>query len=954
MPKLKLKTKIVLSTVALSVFCLSAFLAVISFYVRGMILEQAREGFVQKNELMARDVDDWVTRFKHLLASKYLMASHLPDASLQYMAVGLYEAYGEIAISFFAFSESGTAISSVKGELPEEWELYTRPWYAIAVENPGQIMVQRPFWSIVEQTWATSTSRTVTYADGREGVVSFTIKLADVFDMMGDFEIEGGGYVFLVDPDAVIISYPGIELSPDRPLVNLSELYIYDGIMPDMLTGGARFVPFVTAGGEPAYVLSQTLDSSGWLMVSVVHASNINATVNRLTAVIMAVATASLLLLSGLVLAYVSSLMRGAFDRAVSDFRRSFSMLAQGKGFAPAASRDDSFGLDKVSREFDANLQIMQNVMEDLSRFSKELGENSDINYRISLDKYNAAFKVLMGSVNGFADKFVAILGQLVKEREQAEISDANNQAKSRFLATMSHEIRTPMNAIIGITEIQLQKPGLSPDIKDALGKIHVSGEMLLAIINDILDLSKIESGKMELVPAKCEVASMLNDVAILNAMGIGEKPIEFEVEADPAMPAHVYGDELRLKQVLGNVLSNAFKYTSKGKVRLSAGASEMPGIGGGPRRSLVQITISDTGQGMTPQQVEALFSPYSRFNLDENLYIEGTGLGMSITSQLVELMGGSISVESEPGRGTAVTISIPLERAGDEPMGRETAEALSKSRAALQTQSHAALSREPMPYGRVLVVDDVGMNIYVARGLMSPYALHVEEAASGFEAIEKIRAGSEYDIIFMDHMMPQMDGMETARRIREMGYAKPIVALTANAIAGQASLFMENGFDDFISKPIDTRMLNQALNRFVRDARRPAGDGAEAAVQDAGADEGGGFADYMAMSGMADELNMEFARSQKDFARDFRRALDGQDMKQARFLAHTVKGVAQIIGQEELAALAKEAEAAATAGQVAPDLAEALMAGADRVVGEIEERYAMGQDAVAGTARRV
>ena len=930
MKALRLSTKIILSIVTLSAICVAVLLGIINFHVRGMILSQAQEGFHQNNTLMARDVDDWVNRFKYLLTSKYLMAVYLPVDSLGYMAAGLYESYDEIAISFFSFTDTGTAISSVEGELPEEWDLYARPWYTAAIENPGEIVVQSPFWSIVEQTWSTSVSRTVTYADGRAGVVSFTIRLEDVFEMMSEFVIQDGGYVFLVDRFGVLISHPGVVQDPEKPLVNMADLNIYDEALAEILTGEAYFVPFITLDGIPAYILSRELDSAGWIMVSVIYASNIYATVNSLTAVIMTTASVSMILLSALVLAYVSYLIRKSIGKSVLEFRQSSAALAAGQGLKISQNRDGSFGLDEISKEFDRNLILMNNVMEDLSKFSHELGNNSNINYRMETEKYSEAFKEVIGSVNGFADKFVDVLDQLMHERELVEISNANSQAKSTFLATMSHEIRTPMNAILGLTEIELQKPELDSDIKESLEKIYVSGEMLVAIINDILDLSKIESGKMEIVSEKCEIASIVGDVAMLNLLRIEDKPISFAIDVGETVPAYIFCDELRLKQILNNVLSNSFKYTQKGSVTLQVDAQP---IKGSEELSLLHITVGDTGQGMTPEQVENLFNAYSRFNLEENLFTEGTGLGMSITANLIELMSGSISVNSRPGEGTTINISIPLKIAGSELVGKETTESLSKFQLKGAQARRAKLTREPMPYGRILVVDDVDMNIYVAKGLLAPYLLQVDTASSGFEAIDKVAAGQEYDIIFMDHMMPHMDGIKTTERLREMGYSKPIIALTANALVGQSNMFMQNGFNDFISKPIDIRELNRLVNRYVRDAH--SSNTASEEITDCES-----YAEFLESSGLSNEIKKEFANCQKDFARDFRQALDSGNIEQARFLAHTIKGLAYIIGENTLGDLAEKAEKLLIAGGLPLETTEPLIAEVERVIAAIEKQF--------------
>jgi len=403
-----------------------------------------------------------------------------------------------------------------------------------------------------------------------------------------------------------------------------------------------------------------------------------------------------------------------------------------------------------------------------------------------------------------------------LRDSKLRKMAEEANKAKSTFLSTMSHEIRTPMNAILGITEIQLMNAGLDPELKKAFDTIYTSGDLLLSIINDILDLSKIEAGKLDLIVNKFEIASFVSDTAQLNMMRIGSKQIEFDLYIDEHMPTHMLGDELRIKQILNNLLSNAFKYTKKGKVTLSASYK----VGETNSDELILIlAIRDTGEGMTEEQISKLFDEYSRFNEEANRSTEGTGLGMSITHNLIKLMNGEIFVESEPGKGSTFTVHLPLGNAGAGELGREAAENLRQFRSASRAQMRRVqITREPMPYGSVLVVDDVETNIYVAKGLLVPYELKIDSVSSGHAAIKKIKNGNIYDIIFMDHMMPEMDGMEATKCLRDMGYGKPIVALTANAIAGQAEVFLGNGFDDFISKPIDVRQLNLVLNKLVRD----------------------------------------------------------------------------------------------------------------------------------------
>ncbi|MCL2126275.1 MAG: ATP-binding protein [Oscillospiraceae bacterium] len=443
---------------------------------------------------------------------------------------------------------------------------------------------------------------------------------------------------------------------------------------------------------------------------------------------------------------------------------------------------------------------------------------------------------IAVGVVSFFLSVIAAIVAsgfikkpfkEIASLKEEAE---ANSKAKSDFLANMSHEIRTPMNAILGLTEIRMYDDALDPEIKETFSQIYNSGDLLLSIINDILDLSKIEAGKLELLTAQYEVASMINDIATLNVMRVGSKQIVFELDIDEKMPASLFGDELRIKQILNNVLSNAFKYTEKGMVKLSV-VFETDDTQAND--DMLVLRVSDTGIGMTDEQVVKIFDQYSRFNVDANRSIMGTGLGMNITLNLVNMMSGTISVKSELNMGTIITIRLPQKKAGTATLGRELAESLQKFRTSgLKQVKRAQTVFEPMPYGSVLIVDDVESNLYVAKGLMAPYELNIETVMSGEAAISRVREGRIYDIIFMDHMMPIMDGIEAVKIIREIGYTAPIVALTANAVIGQADIFMSNGFNDFISKPVDVRLLNEVLKKFVRDKHLQGGEPAVEAAE--------------------------------------------------------------------------------------------------------------------------
>jgi PAS domain S-box-containing protein len=404
-------------------------------------------------------------------------------------------------------------------------------------------------------------------------------------------------------------------------------------------------------------------------------------------------------------------------------------------------------------------------------------------------------------------------------EIRRTEIAEASNKAKSKFFAMISHEIRTPMNAILGITEMKMQKETLEPDIEEAFYMINNSGSILLNLINEVLDLSKIEAGKFDLAPAEYEVAGFINDTVQLNIMRFKSKPIEFKLLVDENIPSVLFGDSARIRQILSNLLSNAFKYTAEGVVELSIYVESESK----DSEATIVFRVSDTGQGMTTEQINALFDEYSRFNPQANREIEGTGLGMNITQHLIQIMKGEISVESEPGKGSIFTVRLPQGNTGSEPIGSELAKNLQQFRwSNVSRMKKAKIVYKPMPHASILIVDDIESNLYIAKGLMEPYQLSIDTATSGPEVIDKIKNGKVYDIIFMDHMMPEMDGIEATKIIRDMKYSHPIVVLTANALVGQKEMFLENGFNDYLSKPIDTHRLDMLLNKLIGDKQPP------------------------------------------------------------------------------------------------------------------------------------
>jgi signal transduction histidine kinase/CheY-like chemotaxis protein len=429
-------------------------------------------------------------------------------------------------------------------------------------------------------------------------------------------------------------------------------------------------------------------------------------------------------------------------------------------------------------------------------------------------------------------DSAKAMMGEM--KRQEELLVQANREAlvstkaKSVFLANMSHEMRTPLNAIIGLSELTLSSGELRGSSAENVEKVYGSGMTLLGIVNDILDLSKIESGKFEIIPAEYDTPSLINDTVVLNIMRIGDKPIQFHLHVEGTLPSHLIGDALRIKQIFNNLLSNAFKYTREGNVDWTISCERgKPGESFPFERESLWLvsSVKDSGIGIRKEDLNRLFSDYNQLDTKSNREIEGTGLGLSITKKMVEMMGGSITVESEYGKGSVFTVRLRQQFVSNVTIGDDVARNLMTLHYAdSKCIKNNKLIRIQIPYARVLVVDDVVTNLDVAKGLMKPYGMTVDCVTSGREAIELIRSEKpHYDAIFMDHMMPGMDGIEAVRIIREeigTDYAQniPIIALTANAIVGNEEMFLAHGFQAFLSKPIDIMAMDVVIRYWVRN----------------------------------------------------------------------------------------------------------------------------------------
>ncbi len=523
--------------------------------------------------------------------------------------------------------------------------------------------------------------------------------------------------------------------------------------------------------------------------------------------------------------------------------------------------------------------------------------------------------------VAGFVNSLITeqnhrLLDALRKEKRSQQEAEAANMAKSSFLANMSHEIRTPINAILGMNEMILREEK-DPAIRGYAGNIQASGNSLLSIVSDVLDISKIESGKLEIIPVDYEVNSLISDCCNMAAGRAKAKELELLVECADNVPMKLCGDETHIRQIIMNLLTNAVKYTEKGTVKLIVSGRFTDG------GFVLKVDVSDTGIGIAEENLPQLFTQFQRFDLQRNRNIEGTGLGLSIVKRLCDLMSGTITARSVLGSGSTFTVELPQKVVDSTPCGGVN---LNYSAGAEHEYHHSFEA----PEAKILAVDDLPVNLLVIANLLKETRIKIDTAGSGRECLDKC-SQQKYDLILMDHMMPEMDGVLTFEKLHgdksSPNFETPVIMLTANALAGMREQYMDVGFADYVSKPVRGAKLEEAIRRNLPESLiKPASPEIPA---EAVSTEPSGFAD---ICGAVPELNVNAALqyccgsaellndllhdfTENDHFSDLKAAFEEKRWEDYRRHAHSLKSTSLMIGLTGLSERARASELALKGG---------------------------------------
>ena len=715
-----------------------------------------------------------------------------------------------------------------------DYEATDRPWYKEGIAGGGEIVLVNPYLDLYSGDIVMTLAKSLS---DKRSVLAIDITLGKIQRIIENHTREYNNTINMV------ISNNGMVVAHSDPS-EIGKNYLEEKDTPGALfynmsrssENGSGF-DFEFKGRS--YTATVVQISNGWLAISLADSDTVYAPINRM--VLLSVLAIFLTLLIFSFVTYISgkkemessrmeTLLKSSADIYMSlcEFNLSDNTVTEIKNVNPAISNAVKTVDHNANEVFKKVMSMLPDSptkqlavdFTDLSTIDKRMQDTDTATieyFSFGGNWVRARLIVSERTPEGKVSRVLWMLENITKEKEErdslvdkSERAIAASEAKSAFLSNMSHEIRTPINAVLGMNEMILRESD-DKNIINYANTIKSAGNSLLGLINDILDFSKIESGKMELVPVDYDIGTLLNDVVNITKIRMQEKGLEMNLDIDPTIPRGLYGDEVRIKQIITNMLTNAAKYTEKGSVTLTV---RLDTVATDDSNAMISFAIEDTGIGIREEDMEKLFTEFERIDLKKNRKIEGTGLGLAISKNLLKMMGSHLHVQSEYGIGSTFSFALSQPIRNSEPIGefKDITERLAKKQVTYVPHFTA-------PDARVLMVDDVKVNLVVFKGLLKKTGMTIDTAGSGKEGIE-LTQKNKYDILFLDHLMPGMDGVETLSAIRADGNNPNkntvAVCLTANAISGAKEFYLENGFDDYLTKPIYPDQLEKMLSKYI------------------------------------------------------------------------------------------------------------------------------------------
>ena len=821
-----------------------------------------------------------------------------------------------------------------------------RPWYIEAMSHPGEMVIIKPY--VDAQTDEIITTLAITLID-KKSVIALDISF-DMIKTMTAQESESGG-----SPIQVIIDDRGNVLAHSMTEEIGKNYSSDDGSMGYVISQKLRTAEGEQSGVEvfydgTRYMVYSILLSNGWRSISIIDATESYSPLYNMVIAMLVVLVVVVLILTLMFvnqsaktakadmlnhqLATTADIYMSVYDidiinNVASEIKSSSAPVVNAEEESEKGAQEIFFGIMNNIPDSSSKQHMFDFV--DFSTLDERLAETDAVTTEFLSFGYRwcrARFLVSERTPEGKLSHVLWLVENIDSEKRSrdklidiSERAVAASEAKSAFLSNMSHEIRTPINAMLGLNEMVLRECD-DQDILSYSAGINTAGHTLLGIVNDILDFSKIEAGKLETIPTEYNLSSMLNDLVTMVHTRADDKGLAIKVEVDSSIPEKLFGDEIRIKQVITNILTNAVKYTEKGTVTFTVGYERL--FPGSDEIKLI-VAVKDTGIGIKKEDMSKLFSEFDRIEEERNRNIEGTGLGMAITQSLLTMMGSSLKVESEYGKGSTFSFEVKQTVIDWKEIGNY--ESTFKKNAVKQSSYKALFIA---PEAEILVVDDTPLNLTVFKSLLKKTKVKIDAVDSGDKSIRAC-CTKVYDIVFMDHMMPEKDGIQTLKELKgrndNLNKSTPFVCLTANAISGAKEKYIEAGFNDYLTKPIDSARLEEMLKEYL-----PGEKVFEAPEDTAVSESGDVIPDFVydlkeldvksavekcGSQAMYMDILSAFAEMMADCVADAKSFLARGEIRDAGIKIHAVKSELRTIGAYELGNLAQSLETAAEKGDV-------------------------------------